>query len=223
VIPSVATSGQNLNQILSAIAIAEPGIVAALGQALPAYRWQLAWRTIASAASASAVVALTPIPIIDFIPLVIIQTMMVISIARIYSYEITPARARELIAAFGLGYLARTLFNELSKLGGLPGWLLSAGIAASTTVAMGYAARIWFEKGEKISNETLKTIFQSVSKQMLETLRKFGTRMPGKKSLEEAISASLEKASFDEIPLYEEHPGSGENGSSPSPDKNIPV
>ena len=217
VIPLVATSGHNLNLILGAIAVAEPGIVAALGQAMPAYRWQLAWRTIASAASASAAVALTPIPVIDFIPLIAIQSVMVISIARIYSYKITPARARELIAAFGLGFLARTLFNELSKLGGLPGWLLSAGIAASTTVAMGYASRLWFEKGEKISGETIQAITKTVNTQVLSSLRRFASHKPGQKTLEETISASLEKAKLDEIQLPEKDPLNAQPGSQIQP------
>jgi len=172
-----------------------------LGRALPEYRWQLAWRTIVSAASASAVVALTPIPVIDFIPLVDIQSMMVVGIARIYNYDITLARTRELIATFGLGFLARTLFNELSKLGGVPGWLLSAAVASSTTVAMGYAARVWFENGEKLSAETIANITRSVTGYMLESLRSFGKRKPGSKSLEERISASLSKAKLDEIQL----------------------
>jgi small GTP-binding protein len=200
-IPLTASNGQNINRVLAAVAMAEPGIVAALGRALPEYRWQLAWRTIVSAASASAVVALTPIPVIDFIPLVSIQVMMVAGIARIYNYEITLSRTRELIATFGLGFLARTIFNELSKLGGIPGWLLSAAVASSTTVAMGYAARIWFEKGEKLSAETVATITRSVTGYMLESLRGFGKRKPGSQSMEERITASLSKAKLDEIQL----------------------
>ena len=58
-------------------------------------------------------------------------------------------RARELIVTFGLGFVGRTVFQELSKLGGPPGWLLSAAIASSTTVVMGYAAAMWFERGER--------------------------------------------------------------------------
>jgi len=48
-------------------------IMAALGKAHPQYRWQLAWRTIASAASVSAVIALAPLPVIDFVPLIATQ------------------------------------------------------------------------------------------------------------------------------------------------------
>lgn len=194
VIPVVAKTGENLDDVLAAIAIVEPGIVAALGQAMPHYRWQLAWRTIVSAASASAAIALTPLPVIDFIPLTITQTVMVLAIARIYNYTITPARARELVVTFGLGFLGRTLFQEISKLGGLPGWLLSAAIAASTTVVMGYAASVWFESGQRLSNDSLKRLTQQVTGHLLEALKGIGKRRPGKQTLKQRIEEALETA-----------------------------
>ena len=181
-----------------AVAAAEPEIVAALGQALPEYRWQLAWQTIVRAASISATIALAPLPFIDFIPLVVTQSIMVVSIARIYSYKITPRRASELVATFGLGFLGRTLFQELSKLGGLPGWLLSVAIASSTTVVMGYAAVRWFEKGQKLSAESLKKLTQGMTTHLLETLKSLGKRKPGQKGLQQRITQSLEN-----IPLTE--------------------
>ncbi len=194
VIPIVAKTGENLDDVLVAIAVTEPEIVAALGQALPQYRWQLAWRTIVSAASASAVIALTPLPVIDFIPLAVIQSVMVISIARIYNYEITLERARELVVAFGLGFLGRTLFQELSKLGGLPGWLLSAAIASSTTVVMGYGASVWFETGERLSQDALSRLTREVTGYLLNSLKNIGKRKPGKESLRQRIEQALEKA-----------------------------
>jgi uncharacterized protein (DUF697 family) len=119
------------------------------------------------------------LPVIDFVPLVVTQSIMVVSIARIYNYKITPQRAAELVATFGLAFLGRTLFQELSKLGGLPGWLLSAAIASSTTVVMGYAAVRWFETGQKLSTEAIKSL---------------GKRKPGKKGLRESITQSLESS-----------------------------
>lgn len=103
VVPIVAKDSKNLSRLLLAIAATEPAMIAALGQALPEYRWQLAWRSIASAASISAVIALAPLPVIDFIPLVITQSVMVLGIARLYNYRITPQRATELVTTFGIG------------------------------------------------------------------------------------------------------------------------
>lgn len=193
VIPIVAKTGENLGQVLVAVSISEPAIVAAIGQALPQYRWQMAWRTIASAASISAVIALTPLPVIDFAPLVVTQSVMVLGIARIYNYKITLERARELIATFGLGFLGRTLFYELSKFGGIPGWLLAAAIATSTTVVMGYAASVWFEKGQRLSGETLKKMTSEITRYLLDSLRSLGKRKPSREGLRQKISEALER------------------------------
>lgn len=194
VLPLVAKNGEGLPQILAAIAALQPEITAALGQGLPHYRWQLAWRSIVSAASVSAVIALTPLPMIDFAPLIVTQSVMVLGIARIYNYRITLERARELAAAFGLGLLGRTLFGELSKLGGLPGWLLAAAIACSVTVVMGYAAVIWFERGEKLSAASLQNLTQSLTAMFLESLRGLGRRQPNKTSLQQRIQQVLKQS-----------------------------
>jgi small GTP-binding protein len=200
IVPIVAKDGKNLGKVLLAVAATEPEMVAALGQALPEYRWQLAWQTIVRSASISAAIALAPLPVIDFVPLVVTQSIMVISIARIYNYKITPRRASELVATFGLGFLGRTLFEELSKLGGLPGWLLSAAIASSTTIVMGYAAVRWFENGEKLSTEAIKKLTQDMTTYLLDTLKSLGRRKPGQKGLRERITQSLESS-----PLAESH------------------
>ena len=198
VIPIVAKDGKNISKVLLAVAATEPGMIAALGQALPQYRWQLAWQTIVRSASISAAIALVPLPVIDFVPLVATQSIMVVSIARIYNYKITPKRATELVATFGLGFLGRTLFQQLSKLGGLPGWLLSAAIAASMTVVMGYAAVRWFEKGERLSSEALKKLTEEMTTSLLQTLKGLGKRKPDKKKLREQIEQALESSSLAE-------------------------
>ena len=200
IIPIVAKVGKNLGKVLLAVAATEPEMVAALGQALPEYRWQLVWQTIVRSASISAAIALVPLPVIDFVPLVVTQSIMVVSIARIYNYKITPQRASELIATFGLGFLGRTLFQELSKLGGLPGWLLSAAIASSTTVVMGYAAVRWFEKGQKMSAGALNKLTKVMTTYLLETLKGLGKRKPGQEKLRERITQSLENSPLAESP-----------------------
>lgn len=199
VIPAAAKTGDGIQDILTAVAATEPEIVAALGRGLPQFRWQLAWRSIISAASVSAVIALTPLPFIDFAPLIITQSAMVMSIARIYNYRITIERARELVITFGLGFLGRTLFYELSKLGGIPGWLLGAAIASSTTVVMGYAAAIWFERGEKLSAERTRALTRTLTGYFLETLKGMGRRRPSRKTLQERMQEAVQ-----EIPLGEE-------------------
>lgn len=189
-----ARNGEHVDQVLLAIAKADPEIVAALGKALPAYRWRLAWTAITGAASTSAVIALTPLPILDMIPLLAVQSSLVLGIARIYDYKITAQRARELVVTFGLGFLGRTLFQELSKLGGPPGWLLSAAIASSTTVVMGYAAIMWFERGEKLTGASLAQLTKTITAYLLTALRDLGKKKPDKKTLEEQVKEALEQS-----------------------------
>lgn len=196
IVPVSAKTGNNLDDLLVAIAKAEPGLLAALGSALPAYRWRLAWTAITSAATTSAAVALTPLPILDVIPLLVVQSSLVLGIARLYDYTITPGRARELAVTFGLGFLGRTLFQELSKLGGPPGWLLSAAIAASTTVVMGYAAIVWFERGEKLTAESLKPLTQNITGTLVEALKGFGKKKPSKENLQEQLRQTLENSTL---------------------------
>ena len=196
ILPVSARNGENIPNLMKMIAATEPEIIAALGQALPEYRWQLAWRSIASAASVSAAIALTPLPIIDFLPLVVTQSVMVLGIARIYNYKITLKRARELVVSFGIGFLGRSLFYELSKFTGLPGWMLSASIAVSMTVVMGYAAVMWFDRGERLSNENVKQLSREFTKIFVGNIKGILKRKPGKQGMKDAIETMLVNSKF---------------------------
>ncbi len=193
IIPISAKRGVNITKVLMGIVIADPELVIPLAQTLPQYRWNLAWRVIVTSATISGIIAFIPLPLIDFIPLIANQSTMVLTIARIHSYKITIQRARELIATFGVGLLARSLFQQLSKLGGLPGWLLSSAIAASTTVAMGYAASVWFEKGERLSQETFNNLTKNITQELVDRLKNIFSRKPSKSKLKQALEDSLEQ------------------------------
>ena len=191
IIPMSAKKGWGISPVLVAAAKVEPQIVAALGRALPAYRWDLTQLRIGRAASTAAAIAITPLPFIHFLPLVGVQTALVLSIARIYDQRITMARAKEILAAFGLGFLGRSLFYELTKFGGPPAWAISAAVAAGTTAALGYAVAVWFDQDRKISNRSLREISKAISDSVLGRLKRFGRRRPGEKSLQDAIAESL--------------------------------
>ena len=191
VVPTVATAGVNLGQVILAIAKFEPGLLAAMGRALPAYRSRLAWQRVVPAAGSAAAVALVPLPLADLLPLLGIQTGLVLSIARIYGYRITLGRAKELIATFGLGLAARTAFQELSKLGGVPGWVLSAVIAAATTTAIGYGTMIWFSTGERPSREFLGRIVNEVGAYLRDQLSGPRGPRPTRGTLRQQIGEAL--------------------------------
>ncbi len=193
VIGTAARDGQNVERVVLAAALAEPGLAPAIADELPEYRARLSWQHILRAAGAAASVALAPLPLADVIPLLGIQSGMVLSIARLYGFEITAARARELLATFGLGFAARTAFEELSKLGGVPGWILSASIATSTTVAMGYTAMIWFDRGERPTQEVMRRLTSEVTDYLREQFRDLRTRRPDRGTFRERVSQALKE------------------------------
>ncbi len=194
VVPCVAKDGKHVERVLLAVAKAEPEIVAALGAALPEHRAALAWSATRKAAATAAVIALTPLPILDVFPLLAVQATLVLGIARIYGQRVTLGRARELVVTFGLGLAGRTLFQELSKLGGPPGWMLAAAIAASTTVVMGRAAAAWFDRGERAKASDLRAESRSLAKGLLDSLRALGRRRPPREALRHEVEAALSQA-----------------------------
>lgn len=194
IVPCTAKDGRQVDRLLAAIARAEPRLVAALGAALPAYRRALAQVATRRAASAAAAIALAPLPIVDVVPLLALQSSLVLAIARIFRYRITPGRARELLATFGLGFAGRTLFQQLSKLGGPPGWALAAAIAASTTAAMGYAATAWFERGERLTRARVRELARGLSRPLADRLRRLGRRRPERARLEAEVETALLEA-----------------------------
>jgi len=194
VVPCVAKDGTYVDRVLLAVAKAEPEIVAALGAALPEYRAQLAWSATKKAGATAAAIALAPLPILDIVPLLAVQASLVLGIARIYGQRITLARARELVVTFGLGFAGRTAFQQLSKLGGPPGWVLASAIAASTTVVIGRAAAAWFERGERATASELRAESRSLAKRMLQSLRGLSRRPPPREDVRQAVEAALADA-----------------------------
>jgi small GTP-binding protein len=193
ILDTVATDGTNVGRVILAIAKAEPRLLAAIGSALPEYRARLAWQRIVPAAGAAAAVGLIPLPFADVIPLLGIQSGLTLSIARIYGFEVTFARAKELIAAFGIGFAARTVFHELVKFGGLPGWLLSATIAASTTVTIGYASTVWFAEGERVSPQVLNKLMRDMSSYLRDQVKDLARKKPDEGTLVQRITLALKE------------------------------
>lgn len=187
-----AAKGDHLAAVVLAVAQVEPRLLISLADALPAYRSKLAWQRTLTAAVAAATVALIPLPVADVIPLLGVQTGLVLAIARIYGFDITPARAKELIGAFGVAFAARTLYRELGKLLGAPGWVLSAAVAASATIAIGYGSMLWFEKGEKPSQEALQGVMREVGAYLKEQLTSGGKDKPTLGNLRERLQKALE-------------------------------
>jgi small GTP-binding protein len=191
IIDTCALDGTGVAQVVLSIVKFEPELLAALAEALPEYRARLAWQRIVPAASAAGVVGLIPLPFVDLLPLLGIQTGLVLSIARIYGFRITLARSKELIVTFGVGMIARTVYQQISKALGVPGWILSASIAAATTVTIGYGAMMWFDRGERPTQETMKRMVAGIAEHLRDALLGLGRKRPDQATLRERISQAL--------------------------------
>jgi hypothetical protein len=65
---------------------------------------------------------------------------------------------------------------------------------------MGYAAAAWFEKGEKLSGETMKAITKNLTLSIVTALRGIGKKKPGKDVLQAKITEALEGSGMAENP-----------------------
>jgi GTPase len=193
IIPVSAARGEKIDRLAAAIVKTDAGVLHSLGEIMPKYRHMLARQWILSAAGSAGVIGLTPLPLVDLIPLTALQGALVLNLAGIYGYKITLSRAKELVMTFGAGIAARTLFEQLSKLGGVPGWILAAAIAASTTAAIGFAAEKWFEKGEKATAAKISELARKLSGEIIPRLKSIGKKRPGKKKIEGAITEILDE------------------------------
>lgn len=187
IISTSATHSSGLERLILEIAAAEPRLLGKLGETMVPLRRKLAWQSIRRSTIAAALIALTPIPMMDVIPLTGVQASMVLTVARVYGQEVSLARAVELLTTFGAGWLARLAFQELSKFAGAPGWVMSSAIASSATLAMGVAAMRWFETGRKPTKADLRRVAEKSQTQVLDSLRKLGSKKPSKKTVTQEL------------------------------------
>lgn len=193
VVPLSAENETGLDRLLMEIAALEPRLLGQLGHLLPDYRKSLCWQAVRRATVASTLVALTPIPFMDLIPLTAIQISLVLTLARIHDQPLNWKRGKEILTGLGAGVLARTAFGELSKLGGLPGWALSASIAAGTTLSIGSIVMRFFETGEKPQKGALRAVASKFGRTVRGRLLSFGRKKPSKESLTEALDDLLDE------------------------------
>lgn len=190
-LPTSATRGKGVDKLVLEIAAAEPRLLGKLGEYMVPLRRKLGWQCVRRSTIGAALVALTPIPFMDIIPLTGIQASMVLTLARIYNQELGVTRAFELLTTFGAGWLARLAFQEISKVAGAPGWAISASVAATATMAIGYACMRWFETGEKPTREDMASFTREAQSKVTGMLKDLGKRRPDRDSLTGELEAGL--------------------------------
>lgn len=191
VVATSATKGVGIQRLVLELAAAEPRLLGQLGTVLAPMRRHLAWQAIRRSTLGAALVALTPLPMVDIVPLTAIQVSLVLTIAKIYGKRMGVAHALQTLGTLGAGVAARTLFAELAKLGGVPGWVLSASVAASATVVIGYSAVIFNETGRKPSKAQLSHLTRSLQGRFAKLLGSLGRRKPKKAQVTQMLDEAF--------------------------------
>lgn len=116
-------------------------------------------------ATLCASIAATPIPMADAIPMTGAQILMIRGIAHIGGHDLAARNAHKFLVALGLNIGSALAMRELARAllktvfpGG--GNVVSAGVAALATKALGVAAETYFIRGESI--DTAKKRFREV-------------------------------------------------------------
>lgn len=216
VVPVSAQTSAGVDQLVLEITAAEPKLLLKVAETLPGLRRKLGWQAIRRCAVLSALVGLTPLPLMDVIPLTLLQGNMVLTLAQIYGHKLGFKSVLELASTFGAGWLARMLCQELTKLAGVPGWVLSASIAASATLTIGYAAMTWFETGSMPEKQAMENKAKGLQQRLKDALVRLGKGKPSKKR----VTQELEKILPDVFPDEEAPPvaPAPDPQSSPPPD-----
>ena len=106
---------------------------------------------IKSAALLAGAIAVEPIPFADMLLITPLQAKMVLHVGKIYGFDVTPERAREIAQELGAtvayGMVARQVMRGLAKLA-LPviGGLITAPAVYGWTYALGRVAQNHFER-----------------------------------------------------------------------------
>ena len=112
---------------------------------------QNAEEVIRSAALLAGAIAVEPLPFADLLLITPLQAKMVLHIGKIYGYEVTSARAREIAQELGAtvayGIAARQVMRGIAKLA-LPviGGLLTAPAVYGWTYALGRTSEAYFQR-----------------------------------------------------------------------------
>jgi len=133
---------------------------------------------IKSAALLSGAIAIEPIPFADMLLITPLQAKMVLHIGKIYGFEITPERSREIVQELGAtvayGILARQVMRGLAKIA-LPviGGLITAPAVYGWTFALGRVAQNYFERkrqGLPVGRQEQVKVIQEAKAQTRRTL-----------------------------------------------------
>lgn len=131
---------------------------------------------IKSAALLSGAIAVEPIPFADILLITPVQAKMVLHIGKIYGFEMTPERARDIVTELGAvvayGFAARQVMRGIIKtVAPIIGGVVTAPLVYGWTFALGRLAERYFQA--KIEGRTFTKVEQKqVAQKVLPTVEK---------------------------------------------------
>lgn len=133
--------------------------VVALGRRYPVVRKAAARRVVYRTAAQNALIGATFfLPGADMPAMTLNQLKMVLLLAGIYGAEIGRERATELVGVVGLGLGLRALARSFLRSTPGLGWLIKASTGFTGTLAVGFAAMRYFEKGAPAATSKLAAL-----------------------------------------------------------------
>jgi uncharacterized protein (DUF697 family) len=145
---SFSDSPRGWQRLLGACVEVASDQVVALGRRYPALRSEAARRVVYRTAAQNAFIGATFfIPGADMPIMTLNQARMVLLLAGIYGAEIGRERAVELVGLVGAGFGMRALARSFLRSAPGIGWAIKAGTGFTGTIAVGYAAMRYFERG----------------------------------------------------------------------------
>ncbi len=166
IIPISSKNGQNIDELRDVVL----NILKVKGKDILFARFlkdksPIANKWIIGAATAAGAIGLSPLPGADIIPITSIQVGLLIKLATLYDKPTGKETAKELIITTIVGNVGKNIFRQLIKFVPGGGQIIGAAVASTMTASLGYAVKYAYENNIELDPNSLKSIFEILSKQ----------------------------------------------------------
>ena len=145
VFPTSLSRAGTLDKLFKAVVATHPRALNPLTQNFPEFRRIICSGIVVQSSFSAGVVGAIPIPVSDLLPLVAIQTAMLLKIARAFGHKLNRGRARELLPMLAAGVLVREGSHRLRVRFPDQQGLIAVSVAGLWTFGLGRAAISYFE------------------------------------------------------------------------------
>jgi len=151
VLSSCAFEPKSLDRLLKSVVAANSKALYPLSQAFPRFRASMCEGIVSQAALGAGLVGVIPIPASDALAISGIQIAMVLKIAKVFGFQISRGRARELLPLLAAGLLVREGAHRLRERFPEQKRLIAVSVGGAWTYLAGRAAVMYFDQVSKFS------------------------------------------------------------------------